>query len=253
MYMYNPARMAQKVGAPVCDPLGKELTHVELLYELSYMELSGREPGDLVGRHTGVYHAHSKDLDLFILLQCKGQTAAEQRLRDLNSPEPRIRQELSKLCENPFRLHMLLASSYVHNWRPYLGALVRDFNSRVGGKNYVLNLLAKYLQSDPAMVLPPGGEETGAINFGHVQELRNIQDKVISAKMSCRSGLRVLTDLNALDVEGLNGIPFQMRLLEGFIESAEELSGRVRNTIDLVCIHRVTIKQGLINTDWFYA
>jgi hypothetical protein len=150
MYMYNPARMAQKVGAAVCDPLANALTHVELLYELSYMELSGREPGDLVGRHTGVYHAHSQDLDLFILLQCKGQTAAEQRIRDLNSPEPRIREELSKLCENPFRLHMLLASSYIHNWRPYLGALVRDFNSRVGGEmlssNYMLNTSRAILQ-----------------------------------------------------------------------------------------------------------
>ena len=78
-------------------------------------------------RHTGVYHHHSKELDLWILLHSVQDSVAEKKLLALEKDKV----ELNRLLEDPFRIHLLLASSYYPNWRWYLRDLGRQFNEKV--------------------------------------------------------------------------------------------------------------------------
>jgi hypothetical protein len=84
-------------------------------------------------RHTGVYHHHDveKNFDLFILLQSIANSTAEARLLDIVRKGKEDKEELTRMCNNPYRMHLLLASSYFLNWRWYLRKLAKDFNERV--------------------------------------------------------------------------------------------------------------------------
>jgi hypothetical protein len=87
-------------------------------------------------------------------------------------------------------------------------------------------------------------EETGPglVSFELVQSLRNVQDQVIAAQASCKGDLQVVQGIWELDnvlTKELSSLPFLSKQLEGFIDSAEVLCSRIRNTIDLVGIARL--------------
>ena len=103
----------------------------ELSYEIRYMEHVGRKvAAPWSERHTGVYHHHEEDFDLFVLLQSVENNTAEQRLRSMPSTAAGIK-DLRAICKNPFRLHVLIASSYMLNWRWHLRTMTREFNEMV--------------------------------------------------------------------------------------------------------------------------
>ena len=87
------------------------------------------------------------------------------------------------------------------------------------------------------MVVTPGEPGSESLTYERVQSLRNVQDKVISTKASCNGDLQVLNGLAQLKgagMEALYGLPFQIKQLEGFIDSADVLCSQIRNTIELV-------------------
>lgn len=120
----------EKSILPKSMTLRKPLTNAELSYELRYMEHSGRAIKPWSERHTGVYHHHREDFDLFILLQSVADSTAERRLRNMSKSESGIK-ELQNMSENPFRLHALIASSYVLDWRWKLRTLAQSFEETV--------------------------------------------------------------------------------------------------------------------------
>jgi hypothetical protein len=104
---------------------------IDISYQVRYIEENhrpGRNPWSL--RHTGVYHHHSPEFDLWIILNPIMDSPVEMRLLELEMPSADPA-EVSKICENPFLLHILLFSSYFGNWRWYFRSLGDDFERAV--------------------------------------------------------------------------------------------------------------------------
>ena len=57
---------------------------------------------------------------------------AEQKLISLSESNAASRASLTAICENPFRIHTLLFSSYLGNWRWYFRYLDEEFEGMVG-------------------------------------------------------------------------------------------------------------------------
>ena len=112
-------------------------THVgiELSYQIRYTEENKRSsvrPWSL--RQTGVYHHHSLNpqFDLFIFIHPKEHSLVEESLMSLSESTAASQASLKAICENPFRIHMLLFSSYLDNWRWYFRYLDEEFEGMVG-------------------------------------------------------------------------------------------------------------------------
>src|SRR6266536_4421292 len=92
-------------------------------YQLRYAEENHRSPKTPWSvRQTGVYHQHDdkSKFDLWILLNPSGESVIESQLEELESPEPAPNAALARICDDAFRLHVLICASYVDNWRWYL-------------------------------------------------------------------------------------------------------------------------------------
>jgi len=103
---------------------GSDKSLEEACYLLKYAEQSGRPWGDPWSiRRTGVYHQIRVGLfEVVILLHPVAESKARERIRALFSGQgagfPRA---------HPLHLHLLLLSTYITNWRAYLGDLGRSF------------------------------------------------------------------------------------------------------------------------------
>jgi len=105
--------------------------HLEISYQIRYREQnhrSGPDPWSL--RHTGVYHYHTPESDLWIILNPIKESPVETRLLELERL-PANSAEVRRICDNPFLLHTLLFSSYFGNWRWYFRSLGDDFEKKV--------------------------------------------------------------------------------------------------------------------------
>jgi hypothetical protein len=105
--------------------------NIEISYQIRYEEQnhrSGRNPWSL--RHTGVYHHHTSDSDLWIILNPIKESLVETRLLELERL-PADSAEINRICKNSFLLHILLFSSYFGNWRWYFRSLGDDFEKKV--------------------------------------------------------------------------------------------------------------------------
>lgn len=85
-------------------------------------------------RHTGIYHHHSSQLDLFIILHPNEESILDTRLcewlgvtSDTSSLEG-----ISSLQREPNSLHLFVLSSFLDNWRWYLRHLGERFSEMVG-------------------------------------------------------------------------------------------------------------------------
>jgi hypothetical protein len=111
--------------------------HPEISYQINYVEENlrkGQDPWSF--RHTGVYHRHSPDLDLFILLHPNQHSVIEARLfqRLGIAPETPSYQLLPNWNFNDqesYRLHLLVLSSFFDNWRWYFRYLGDQFSDEV--------------------------------------------------------------------------------------------------------------------------
>ena len=107
---------------------------VTCCYQLQYTEENQRSkhtPWSF--RHTAVYHHHdsASNFDLFILLHSIEDSYLEQQLISLTKPGPRSQSMLRTLLADPSNLHLLIASSYVNNWRWYLRYVGQSFEDKV--------------------------------------------------------------------------------------------------------------------------
>lgn len=203
----------------------QETLVTEISYQLNYVEANRREGYDPWSyRHTGVYHRHTPDFDLFILLHPNQNSVLESHLLSMLGIDPvgtstEIKVS-TKLLEDPYRLHYLVLCSFLDNWRWYFRYLGDNFAS----------------ENSKAMVLRP--EQTKAdSSFHRVKNLRNINDFAQFAKGCCTSGLELVEGLRESGISSLQSckdLYSHITTLKGYIKSCEGLIDRIRNTIDLV-------------------
>lgn len=189
-----------------------------IAYELRYVELNKRvrsqDPWSL--RHTGIYHHHKSDLDLFIVLHPVQNSLFETCITNLEGNGPAC----AKICTDPFKLHSMLFNSYLDNWRwyfRYLGDIFSEDNNK-------------------AMIVDPEKNDASTA-FRRVQSLRNIIDIVIFARACCTADLEVLHRLQNFGQASLKqntDVQSRETNLRDYISGADGLQNRLRNAIDLV-------------------
>lgn len=211
-------------GNLAIHPLGADRTDIS--YQINYVEENlrkGQDPWSF--RHTGVYHRHSPDLDLFILLHPNQYSVIEARLfqRLGIAPEPTSYQILPNWNFNdqePYRLHLLVLSSFFDNWRWYFRYLGDQFSD----------------ENNQAMIVKPEDADAKS-TFQRVQKLRNMNDFALFAKACCNCNLKVVESLEssaATPLQHSYDLAAQMTTLRGYVESSDVLECRIRNAIDLV-------------------
>jgi hypothetical protein len=92
----------------------------------------GRDPWSF--RHTGIYHHHTSDFDLYILLHPNQHSVLEAHLLKilgLDSSTESNQLQLSAFNQDPYRLHLLVFSSFFDNWRWYFRYLGNQFAREV--------------------------------------------------------------------------------------------------------------------------
>lgn len=105
------------------------LTVIEISYQLRYMENNRRLNGDPWSlRQTGVYHQYSGGGDddtknLWVLLHPVRESVVCSRLESAAFSDLGV----EEMKFNPMRLHLLIFSSYIDNWRLYLHDITRQF------------------------------------------------------------------------------------------------------------------------------
>ncbi|MCJ1457002.1 hypothetical protein MMC28_007368 [Mycoblastus sanguinarius] len=193
-----------------------------LSYQTRYSEKNHRaadSPWSI--RQTGVYHHHSssKEFDLFIFLHPLSDSVLERQLLAFGGQQLRP-SDLSSICNNPYRLHILPYTMYLHNWRWYFRYLGNEFQKK---NDQVMTL---DLQRTAAVIL----------NFDKVQGLRNLEDAVLSLSAYCKGSLRVIETMQKIpeaDFQGVWSLESYVAQLVGYIENLSVLTSRIGNTINL--------------------
>jgi hypothetical protein len=109
----------------------------DITYQVNYVEENLRKSQDKWSfRHTGVYHHHTLQFDLFIILHPNNYSVLEGRLLkllkvDSNTMTESNVSQLNAFREDPYRLHLLVMSSFFDNWRWYLRYLGESFKIEV--------------------------------------------------------------------------------------------------------------------------
>lgn len=108
----------------------------EISYLLNYVE-ENRRPGrnPWSNRYTGVYHRHTADCDLFIMLHpIKDSVLESNMLATLGFGLTSVVADTyvsSELAESPFRLHSVILGTFLDNWRWYFRYLGEKFATEV--------------------------------------------------------------------------------------------------------------------------
>ncbi|KAL1979978.1 hypothetical protein VTN96DRAFT_4843 [Rasamsonia emersonii] len=208
---------SQRKGAPS--------SHIS--YQMNYVEENFRDPHNPWSfRHTGVYHQHQHDdhplqFDLFVLLHPNQSSVLDAQVLEWlgidPSKTPLATSSSTSDMPDPERLHLLVLSSFLDNWRWYLRYLGERFNDA----------------TDAAMTMQPDEADPNE-SFKRVTELRNVNDWAYQAQACCSNNLDVVRKLKeSVDDETNELVSFETALA-GYIESCEALLPRIRNTIDLV-------------------
>jgi hypothetical protein len=109
-----------------------EFSH-DIFYQFWYVEKNNRKQGDPWStRQTGIYHrfstCHAKKAEnLWVLVHPMPNSKVQRRLavatKDLTAND---------MAVNPLRLHVLVMSCYIDNWRWYLHNIKRQYTTYVG-------------------------------------------------------------------------------------------------------------------------
>jgi len=112
---------------------GPGQTHIS--YQVNYVEENFRKgPDPWSFRHTGIYHHHTSDFDLYILLHPNKHSVLEAHLfkiLGIGSQTASNQPQLSNFSQEPYRLHLLVLSSFFDNWRWYFRYLGDQFAREV--------------------------------------------------------------------------------------------------------------------------
>lgn len=99
------------------------LSTLDICYQLRYVEYNDHAQGDQWSeRQIGVYHSFSSASStsgIMVLLHAQISSKAQRRLEDAFSDGKYNQDSLI----SPLRLHLLILSSYVNNWRWYMDEL----------------------------------------------------------------------------------------------------------------------------------
>lgn len=193
-----------------------------LSYQIRYSEENHRAPDSPWSvRQTGVYHHHSssKEFDLFIFLHPLTDSVLERQLLAFDD-QPVRHSDLSSICENPYRLHILLYAMYLDNWRWYFRYLGDDFQKK----------------NDQIMTLDLQRSAAVTLNFDKVQGLRDLEDEVLSLSAYCKGSLRVIETLRTIpeaNFQGVWSLESHIAQLLDYIENLSVLTSKIGNTINL--------------------
>jgi len=106
---------------------------------------------------------------------------------------------------NPIRVHILLLSSYLDNWRWYLKDLGHTFLGIVSNlfvtsnRCHTIGILLTSVQADTAMTLDI--QEDYDLSFTTLQDLRHLEQKVIPLSASFQANLEMVQVLETTNGE----------------------------------------------------
>lgn len=213
----------------------------EICYQLRYMEPNNHTQGETWSeRQIGVYHKFSlapKAKGLMILLHAMLDSKAQKRLDEIFSAG----RYNTNLNSTPLRLHVLIFTTYMDNWRWYMDDL-GELCLQLENKGFTTEMNSKADRS---------------LSFRTLQELRNLESKFIATTTILKATLAVLKHLEAiggklgqtgtgekqsqLQVEDLEDIPSELRALtacsfryQSYITSMEVMRNRVGKLIELL-------------------
>ncbi|KUJ18809.1 uncharacterized protein LY89DRAFT_780813 [Mollisia scopiformis] len=207
----------------------------ETSYQLRYVERNERAHGDPWSvRQTGVYHKISGVgttglTNMWMLLHPMPNSKAYRRLQESTSEDDAG----EAVDADPLRLHLLVFSSYIDNWRLYLHDMTRQFLELED------NLMTSELRDR---------SEYTMLNFETLQQLRHLAGKLIPIPTILQASIKTLRSIaemsSTLDL-GFQTSPssnimlrkskssyhlraFQNRL-ESYLESCYVLQSRIEN------------------------
>lgn len=217
-----------------------------LTYQIRYAEENQRStevPWSV--RQTGVYHFQSKktEFDLFIFLHPLKGSIVENQLTGLARIGKANSSLLDSIFHDPYRLHILLFSSYLNNWRWYFRYLGENFQKKVCTYCLLQRKAISVLtleKNDEALTLDLSSKGAISLNFDMVQSLHDLHDIILTLGAFCEGSLGVIETLENIGgshYEGTHSLrPFSVQL-GGNLKSLSVLGNRVRNAIDLVRLH----------------
>lgn len=143
----------------------------------------------------------------------------------------------SMFCQDPYRLHLLVMSSFFENWRWYFRSLGDTFAEEVCTNTDmpIFEVRADESQNNLAMIIKPEAAKAQE-SFSRVKALRNMNDFALFAKACCSSNLELVEKLkcSVTPLKDSSSLESQKTVLRGHVESSNVLEGRIRNAIDLV-------------------
>jgi hypothetical protein len=214
------------------SPVNNEQTVT--MYLLNYVELNNRnseKPWSF--RRTAIYHDKRSDFDFFLILHPNDGGSFNVRFEKLCfGPSPQATQ-IQKLLDMPSRLHLLLLSSYIDNWRQYITFLADTWEDE---NDLALGVEPQKAQADDS--------------FFRVQRLRHINDLANFVLASCSGSLDLVTRLKDNPrslLHNSNELESLATSVSGSIASSNAFVPRIRNTIELVCVNLVLTVRQLTN------
>ncbi|KAK4100185.1 hypothetical protein N658DRAFT_428345, partial [Parathielavia hyrcaniae] len=165
-------------------------------YKLNFVERNGRANHDPWSfRHVGVYHRHQAGLDLFILLHCQVASELPEKLQsvvdNMSSASKTAGSLRQNLCKQPERLHTLILSCYLDNWRSYLRYLGAKF-ARIAG--YTLSLRNQQELHYLTREMKTHIKETGQVTL----RLKNLTENTVDDSAT----VRIITIISAIYLPG---------------------------------------------------
>lgn len=193
-------------------------------------------------RHTGIYHHHdvSANFDLWIILHPVNGSILENKLTALADDEGVSRSMRSKLYQDPFRLHLLIYSSYSDNWRWYLRFLGDQVKHKVCIFKAILYHMYRFnpiTQNEMVFTLELSGATSSAPRFEAVRSLRSISDTIISSSAYCNGNIAIL---NCLEKTGDSSELYRSfyatsrEKVRGYAAGFGVVDRRISNAIDFV-------------------
>lgn len=193
------------------------------------MEKNKRLHGDPWSlRQTGVYHkctgvTESSLTNLWILLHPSPRTKLHKRL-EMTS--------VSNLETDPLRLHLLIFSSYMDNWRQYFHDMTREFLAFEG------DLMTSELLDS---------EDYTTFNFDTLQTLRHLAGKLIPIPTMLKSSINTIKSIKLMhetlavarseqscSSKALYHLQAYESRLEGYLAACLVLQARIENMTKFV-------------------
>lgn len=207
-----------------------------VMYKLNYVEMNGRGPkNSWSNRHMGIYHHHTQDSDLYILVHCSPESSMRKRMTKLLETS-KITTSNRWLFDRPQDLHLLAISCYADNWRMYL--------RHIGNRFAHLNDIA----------MTSTAETPGQNHQDHIQQMRHLLDLSMFATACCQSTLTVTANVPKLHShfnEESQSFASVQGVLNDFVTSSSSLQGRIQNAIEMV-VNTLAMRNHLEATklDW---